>query len=101
VRDALELWASRAGICWWSRTTEAGPSALRLHAELVATLTMPDVALGTLAYHVRQLVRAGLLSPAGRVQRRGAVEHLYLVTPKGAALLAGMEGLLQLVQDQV
>ena len=44
---------------------------------------MPDVPLGTLAYHVRQFARAGLLKAAGRAQRRGAIEHLYALTPKG------------------
>jgi DNA-binding transcriptional ArsR family regulator len=44
---------------------------------------MPDVPLGTLAYHVRQLAGAGLLKPAGRAQRRGTIEHLYVLTSKG------------------
>jgi DNA-binding HxlR family transcriptional regulator len=57
--------------------------------------SMPDVPLGTLSYHVRQLASAGLLRRAGRVPRRGAVEHLYLMTPKGAALVSMVEKLLQ------
>ena len=32
---------------------------------------MPDVPLGTLAYHVRQLARAGLLKAAGRAHAEG------------------------------
>jgi DNA-binding HxlR family transcriptional regulator len=57
--------------------------------------SMPDVPLGTLSYHVRQLASAGLLRRAGRVPRRGAVEHLYLMTPKGVTLVAIVERLLQ------
>jgi DNA-binding transcriptional ArsR family regulator len=54
---------------------------------------MPDISLGTLAYHVRQLAGAGLLKHAGRVPRRGAVEHLYLLTPTGAKMSALLEEL--------
>jgi len=50
--------------------------------------TMPDVSFGTLAYHVRQLAGAGLLKPAGQVPRRGAVEHLYMLTAKGVTTAA-------------
>jgi len=55
-------------------------SPSRLHGAL------PDVPLGTLAYHVRQLASAGLLKRAGRVSRRGAIEHLYLLTPRGVRM---------------
>jgi DNA-binding transcriptional ArsR family regulator len=44
---------------------------------------MPESTLGTLAYHVRELASAGLLKPAGQIPRRGAIEHLYLLTPRG------------------
>jgi DNA-binding HxlR family transcriptional regulator len=54
---------------------------------------LPDVSLGTLAYHVRQLATAGLLRRAGRVPRRGAVEHLYLLTPTGTKMAALLEEL--------
>lgn len=54
---------------------------------------MPDVSLGTLAYHVRQLAGAGLLERAGRIPRRGAVEHLYLLTATGATMAALLEEL--------
>ena len=47
---------------------------------------LPDVPLGTLSYHVRQLASAGLLKRAGRVSRRGAIEHLYLLTPRGVSM---------------
>ena len=56
---------------------------------------MPDVALGTLAYHVRQLAGAGLLQRAGRIPRRGAVEHLYLLTSTGATMAAVLDELAQ------
>lgn len=54
---------------------------------------MPDVSLGTLAYHVRQLAGAGLLRRAGRVPRRGAVEHLYSLTATGATMATVTEEL--------
>jgi DNA-binding transcriptional ArsR family regulator len=63
--------------------------------------SMPDVPLGTLAYHVRQLAVAGLLRRAGRVPRRGAVEHLYLVTPKGLALVGVLDELIDLIRGTI
>jgi DNA-binding transcriptional ArsR family regulator len=54
---------------------------------------MPDVSLGTLAYHVRQLAGAGLLQRAGRIPRRGAVEHLYLLTSTGATMATVLDEL--------
>jgi DNA-binding transcriptional ArsR family regulator len=42
--------------------------------------------LGVVAYHVRALAGAGLIELASTVQRRGAVEHRYSVTPRGRAL---------------
>jgi DNA-binding transcriptional ArsR family regulator len=54
---------------------------------------VPGVSLGTLAYHVRCLADAGLLRNAGLVPRRGAVEHLYLLTPLGVRLAAVVEQL--------
>jgi len=47
---------------------------------------MPDVALGTLSYHVRCLARAGLLEGAGGAPRRGAIERFYVLTPAGLQL---------------
>jgi DNA-binding transcriptional ArsR family regulator len=43
-------------------------------SELAAELSAP---LGTVSYHVRTLVRLGLLQLVGRKQRRGAIEHYY------------------------
>jgi DNA-binding transcriptional ArsR family regulator len=54
---------------------------------------VPGVSLGTLAYHVRCLAEAGLLRNAGLVPRRGAVEHLYLLTPLGVRLAGVVEQL--------
>jgi DNA-binding transcriptional ArsR family regulator len=54
---------------------------------------IPDVGLGTLAYHVRQLADSGLLKPAGRIPRRGAIEHLYVLTPVGAKVATLLEEL--------
>jgi DNA-binding transcriptional ArsR family regulator len=54
---------------------------------------VPGVSRGTLAYHVRCLADAGLLRKAGLVPRRGAVEHLYLLTPLGVRLAGVVEQL--------
>ncbi|HEX2233827.1 MAG TPA: helix-turn-helix domain-containing protein [Thermoleophilaceae bacterium] len=54
---------------------------------------MPDVSLGTVAYHVRRLAAAGLLRATGHVPRRGAVEHLYVLSPLGVELSAILEQL--------
>lgn len=62
-------------------------SPSRLHGEL------PDVPLGTLAYHVRQLAGAGLLERAGRVTRRGAIEHMYVLSPRGCKMAELLEEL--------
>jgi DNA-binding HxlR family transcriptional regulator len=62
-------------------------SPSRLHGEL------PDVPLGTLSYHVRQLAGAGLLQRAGRVTRRGAIEHMYLLSPRGVRMAELLEEL--------
>jgi DNA-binding PadR family transcriptional regulator len=43
--------------------------------------------LGVVAYHVRALAKAGLIQLAGTIQRRGAVEHRYSLTPEGRALV--------------
>jgi len=42
-----------------------------------ATECLPDVTLGTAAYHFRTLQRLGLIEVCGEHQRRGAVEHVY------------------------
>ena len=55
--------------------------------------TMSDVPLGTLAYHVRQLADAGILKRAGSVTRRGAIEHLYVLTPRGTRVAGVLDEL--------
>jgi DNA-binding transcriptional ArsR family regulator len=50
--------------------------------------TMPDVALGTVSYHVRCLAQAGLLEGAGGAPRRGAIERFYVLSPAGLKLRA-------------
>jgi DNA-binding transcriptional ArsR family regulator len=62
-------------------------SPSRLHGAL------PDIPLGTLAYHVRQLAGAGLLERAGGVARRGAIEHMYLLSPRGVRMARLLEEL--------
>lgn len=39
-----------------------------------------DQPVGRVAYHVRQVYKAGLIKPAGTRQRRGATEHFYRAT---------------------
>lgn len=43
-----------------------------------------DQPLGTVAYHVRELQRFGVLRRAGRQQVRGATQHFYVLTAAGA-----------------
>lgn len=51
-------------------------------------LITPRVALGTVAYHVRALLDAGLIRESGTKPVRGAVEHFYRLTPRGQRYLA-------------
>jgi DNA-binding transcriptional ArsR family regulator len=41
--------------------------------------------VGNVAYHVRALREGGLLTPAGRRQRRGAVQHFYRLAANAIA----------------
>lgn len=50
---------------------------------LAAQLRTP---LGTVAYHVRCLAAIGLLELVASRPRRGALEHLYELTPRGRLL---------------
>lgn len=45
------------------------------------------VPLGTVSYHVRTLRGAGLVRQSRTAQRRGAIEHFYVLTPLGSAVL--------------
>lgn len=44
------------------------------------------VALGTVSYHVRCLAALGLLELVASHPRRGALEHVYELTPRGHVL---------------
>lgn len=52
------------------------------------TKMLDGVTIGTVAYHVRTMVKSGLLQLAREAKVRGAVEHFYKLTPEGVALLA-------------
>jgi DNA-binding transcriptional ArsR family regulator len=45
-----------------------------------------DVPLGTVSYHVRCLAALGLLELVAARPRRGALEHVYRLTPRGHLL---------------
>jgi DNA-binding PadR family transcriptional regulator len=61
--------------------------------ELSRSLGRPDWSLGVIAYHVRLLASHGIIELVQTIQRRGAIEHRYAVTPAGRALAAAMESL--------
>lgn len=54
--------------------------------ELSRSFEHREWTLGVIAYHVRALAKAGLIELAQTIQRRGAVEHRYSLTPDGRAL---------------
>ena len=56
---------------------------------LAAALGVPRQRMN---YHVRQLVKAGFLKPAGRRMRRNLVERQYVATARSYALSSGMLG---------
>lgn len=43
--------------------------------------------LGTLAYHVRTLKKAGVIEEARTAQRRGSLEHFHRLTEAGAEMM--------------
>jgi DNA-binding transcriptional ArsR family regulator len=49
-------------------------------------------ALGTASYHVRILREAKLIKQRREVQRRGAIEHFYRLTPLGEKTLERLGG---------
>jgi DNA-binding HxlR family transcriptional regulator len=61
--------------------------------ELSRSLGRPEWSLGVIAYHVRLLASHGIIELVQTIQRRGAVEHRYAVTPAGRALAAAVESL--------
>jgi DNA-binding transcriptional ArsR family regulator len=50
---------------------------------LASRLSVP---LGTMSYHVRCLATLGLLELVSSRPRRGALEHVYALTPRGHVL---------------
>jgi DNA-binding transcriptional ArsR family regulator len=47
----------------------------------------PKLALGTVSHHMRELMLAGLVEPAGTRAVRGALEHFYELSPEGRQML--------------
>lgn len=47
-----------------------------------------DVSVGVVAYHLRILLRAGLVERAGTGVNRAAIEHFYALSQAGEATLA-------------
>lgn len=52
-----------------------------------------DVPLGVISYHLRTLLKAGLIRRAGTRSNRGAIEHFYTLSPVGEAALPIVEEL--------
>jgi DNA-binding transcriptional ArsR family regulator len=69
------------------RVLAEAEEGVKLSASKLQT-NMPDVALGTVSYHVRCLAQAGLLDGAGGAPRRGAIERFYVLSPVGLQLRA-------------
>ena len=70
-------------------TMESGPASPTM---LASRLSVP---LGTMSYHVRCLAAIGLLELVSSRPRRGALEHVYALTPRGHALRAAALDLLR------
>lgn len=50
--------------------------------------------LGLVAYHVRIMLRAGIVRESHTKAVRGAMQHFYRLTPEGVELLVSVETLL-------
>ena len=70
-------------------TMESGPASPTV---LASRLSVP---LGTMSYHVRCLASLGLLELVSARPRRGALEHVYGLTPRGHVLRAAALELLR------
>lgn len=46
-----------------------------------------ECALGNVSYHVRTLVEHKVIKLTKKVPRRGAIEHFYMVSPRGEKVL--------------
>jgi DNA-binding transcriptional ArsR family regulator len=55
-------------------------------AQLVPVIE-PRIALGSVAHHTRELRDLGLITPAGTEPVRGALQHFYRLSPRGAQLM--------------
>jgi DNA-binding transcriptional ArsR family regulator len=69
------------------RVLEQAEKGVKLSASKLQA-TMPEIALGTVSYHVRCLAQAGLLDGAGGAPRRGAIERFYVLSPAGLRMRA-------------
>jgi DNA-binding HxlR family transcriptional regulator len=65
----------------------------RSPADLSRSFNDPHLSLPALAYHVRGLVRAGLIELARTTARGVAIEHSYTLTARGHAAIRAVESL--------
>ena len=54
---------------------------------------LDDIPLGSVSYHVRELAGAGLVELLETRPRRGAIEHIYAITPRGRIGLRAADAL--------
>lgn len=50
-----------------------------------------DASLGVASYHFRELADLGLIEERRTIQRRGATEHIYVITEKGRRMLDALQ----------
>lgn len=63
----------------------------RISAKVVTSFE--DMPISAVSYHVRKLRKEGYIRPAGEARRRGAIEHYYLLTDKGRAVVKRVSNL--------
>lgn len=68
-------------------------SSVRVAAEL-------DEALPNVSYHVRKLHGAKMLRAAGEAQRRGAIEHFYVLTAQARRCMESFSRLVETDDDE-
>lgn len=98
---AVDIESLAARIAQMVELAGGHPNALRIVAwarqhpdEFVSAKDMAavmDKPLGTAAYHVRKAHEAGVLEALGTKRVRGAVQHLYILTPTGRQLADRLE----------
>jgi DNA-binding MarR family transcriptional regulator len=64
-----------------------GAYPMALSPSELAGIFAATCSLGSMSYHVRRLANAGQLRLKTTAKRRGAVEHYYVLTPKGRKLV--------------